>query len=174
MKQREKLWTNGPWVANYEGSVGHVKSTSPVMANGGTPTVARFDVITPSLSDEEKKANGQLISAAPDLVEEHEEWASLLGEVYMFLQQADYSEAKRLLDQAVTIDFKANNGAPSALSPALDKAYGQSPCKACGNFGSDCDACANSIPGAQNRPENLASEAVMYADALLAELEKSK
>lgn len=32
--------------------------------------------------------------------------------------------------------------------------------------------CANSIPGRHNIPENLAHEAVNYADALLAELER--
>ena len=34
--------------------------------------------------------------------------------------------------------------------------------------------CANSIPGNQHIPNNLASEAVVYADALIAELSKAE
>lgn len=34
--------------------------------------------------------------------------------------------------------------------------------------------CANSIPGNQHLPDNLSREAVCYADALIAELNKSQ
>jgi hypothetical protein len=59
--------TPGPWVANYRGTVGHIKSIAE-NPNGFTPTVARFDIGALSIPDDEKMANAQLIAAAPDLL----------------------------------------------------------------------------------------------------------
>ena len=51
-----------PWVADLNGTLGHIKSVVP--GAFGTPTVARYDVETPSLSDEVKAANRDLIVIA--------------------------------------------------------------------------------------------------------------
>ena len=62
--------TSGPWAIDLGGALGHIKSAANANSNEDnyrTPTVARYDVITPSLSEEEKKANARLIAAAPDM-----------------------------------------------------------------------------------------------------------
>tara|TARA_R110000851_G_scaffold88121_1_gene192549 strand:- start:893 stop:1192 length:300 start_codon:yes stop_codon:yes gene_type:complete len=59
-------FTKGVWVANYGGSIGHVKALLNVSTHN-TPTVARCDVLTTSISNDEKKANAQLIAEAPEL-----------------------------------------------------------------------------------------------------------
>ena len=64
--------TPGPWAIDFGGTIGHIKSVATVKTNEDnymTPTVARYDVKTPSLSEEEKKANARLIAAAPDMYE---------------------------------------------------------------------------------------------------------
>jgi hypothetical protein len=61
-------FTKGPWVKDYNGAHGHIKSTAehPDMR---TPTVARYDVAVITVSkEEEEEANGKLIAAAPDLL----------------------------------------------------------------------------------------------------------
>lgn len=78
----ETKFTKGPWVANYGGTEGHIKA----IKEGGTPTVAIADVITPSLTDEEKKANAHLIAAAPDMYKEIEQdilWLERLSKDYV-------------------------------------------------------------------------------------------
>ena len=65
--------TPGPWVKDYGATLGHIKTTSPTVADG-TPTVARYDIgrqfpdVTFAISIEEQEANGHLIAAAPDLL----------------------------------------------------------------------------------------------------------
>jgi len=51
-----------PWAADYKGTIGHIKSVSPDVE--GTPTVCRYDVTTPSLSESEKMANADFIVRA--------------------------------------------------------------------------------------------------------------
>ena len=66
--------TPGPWVKDYNGSVGHIKS---LWEGHGfinekyrkTPTVARYDVLSITISKEEQEANARLIAAAPELLE---------------------------------------------------------------------------------------------------------
>lgn len=60
-------FTPGPWVPDYNLTIGHIKSTSSLVNR--TPTVCRYDVKTPSLSEDEKKANSRLIAAAPEMYE---------------------------------------------------------------------------------------------------------
>ena len=70
-------YTKGEWIKDYNGTVGHIKAV-PEGAEAHnnkpevegyklipTPTVCRYDVITPSLNEEEKEANAHLIAAAP-------------------------------------------------------------------------------------------------------------
>ena len=67
----ETKFTPGPWVADYHGSRGHIKSV-PTDSKPGvtpTPTVCRYDYTAPSISNESKKANAHLIAAAPELYE---------------------------------------------------------------------------------------------------------
>jgi hypothetical protein len=60
--------TPGPWVVDYEGSIGHVKSVAE-RPDYFTPTVARYDTGAVSIGPDEKQANARLIAAAPDLLE---------------------------------------------------------------------------------------------------------
>jgi hypothetical protein len=64
-------YTKGPWVVDYRGSVGHIKSVPEGSKPGvtPTPTVCRYDSMAISMSEDEKKDNANLISAAPDLYE---------------------------------------------------------------------------------------------------------
>ena len=62
--------TPGPWAIDFNGTIGHIKSVAQAHSNADhhrTPTVARYDVITHSLTEAEKKANGLLIAAAPEM-----------------------------------------------------------------------------------------------------------
>lgn len=65
--------TPGPWVKDYNGSLGHIKAPKQGLTPGGfekSPTVARYDVLPDDLmSREEREANAHLISAAPDVLE---------------------------------------------------------------------------------------------------------
>jgi hypothetical protein len=64
-------YTKGDWVVDYRGSIGHIKSVTEGSKPGvtPTPTVCRYDSMAISISEDEKKANANLISAAPDLYE---------------------------------------------------------------------------------------------------------
>lgn len=62
----EAKFTKGEWVKDYKGTEGHIKAISGFHGSL-TPTVARFDVITPSIDEDEKEANAHLIAAAPEL-----------------------------------------------------------------------------------------------------------
>lgn len=69
-------------------------------------------------------ANARLIAAAPDLLGEHEEWAALIGSVYVMIQQGDAEGALSIIHESEVIDF--SKGAPFAVSPAIVKATGES------------------------------------------------
>jgi len=62
----EAKFTKGGWVKDYKGTIGHIKAISGFHGSL-TPTVARFDVLTPSISSEEKEANAHLIATAPEM-----------------------------------------------------------------------------------------------------------
>lgn len=70
-----------------------------------------------------KEEDMHLIAAAPEMYEENEARAKLLGKIYVALQQKDSSTALELLNEAETIDF--SSGEPVALSPSLAKARGE-------------------------------------------------
>lgn len=61
--------TPGPWIANYNGTLGHIKSIAE-HPQGMTPTVARFDphLTATTVTTEQMNANAALICAAPDLL----------------------------------------------------------------------------------------------------------
>jgi len=61
-------FTPGPWVVDFNGTIGHVKSVAKNKSNN-TPTVARYDIGIPGVSESEKYANAHLIAAAPKLYE---------------------------------------------------------------------------------------------------------
>ena len=60
--------TPGPWVKDFHGSRGHIKSVAP-HPKGFTPTVCRYDTCAKSLTPDEIEANGELLAAAPELAE---------------------------------------------------------------------------------------------------------
>ena len=81
-------YTPGPWEADYGATKGHIKSLGMPRPEGQdwtpTPTVCRYDVETPSLSEAEKAANGRLIAAAPELLEALEEVLQVNDNLAMF------------------------------------------------------------------------------------------
>lgn len=70
MKDVQKNYLPGPWVVNYGGTKGHIKSISPDNEDGDTPTVCRCDIFpSPLRYAAYQNYNAQLISAAPDLLD---------------------------------------------------------------------------------------------------------
>ena len=57
-----------------------------------------------------------------ELLEEHKEWASLIGKVYLMLLQGMSGEAADLIAESQVIDFP--KGEPVAVSDAINKAEG--------------------------------------------------
>lgn len=80
---------------------------------------ARNDAM--DLADEHDIGNGILISAAPDLLEEHHEWARSLGIAFVRALQGDYSVVDRLAHE---MPFVFEDGAPVLRSAAIAKANG--------------------------------------------------
>ena len=74
--------TPGPWVMNYRGTSGHIKSIANVRL-GRTPTVARFDTgfTARSISHEESMANARLMAAAPELLESLEQCLQMVENI---------------------------------------------------------------------------------------------
>lgn len=63
-------FTKGEWVKDFNGTKGHIKAVKKERDHFSklkTPTIARYDVITPSISDDEKEANAHLIACAPEM-----------------------------------------------------------------------------------------------------------
>jgi len=60
--------TETPWEKDYGGTTGHIKSVANLDNTDkkypSSPTVCRYDVITPSISEEEQQANAAFIVKA--------------------------------------------------------------------------------------------------------------
>lgn len=60
--------TATPWEKDYGGTIGHIKSMANINDPNGkypsTPTVCRYDVMTPSISKDEQEANAAFIVKA--------------------------------------------------------------------------------------------------------------
>lgn len=108
-------FTSGVWIVDLGGSVGHVKAL--LAGSDKTPTVARYDVITPSLSDEHRKANAHLIAAAPDMYRMLEACEKTFAALYPteveHVQPEHYSE------------FKAVHHLIGSIQNSLSKARGE-------------------------------------------------
>ena len=61
-------FTPGPWVVDFGGTIGHVKSVAE-NEHANTPTVARYDIRISGVSESEQCANAHLIASAPELYE---------------------------------------------------------------------------------------------------------
>jgi len=61
-------FTPGPWVVDFGGTTGHIKSVAKNKSSN-TPTVARYDIGIPGVSEDEQYANAHLIAAGPVLYE---------------------------------------------------------------------------------------------------------
>jgi len=118
--------TPGPWAIDYGGTIGHIKTLNPT--NGkGTPTVCIYDVGIvhgyPAIeSEEERQANAQAISALPELIEEHEQWAFTFGEAIVLALQGDTLKLEQLTTE-MPIDYI--DGKPCLKSIALKKTKGE-------------------------------------------------
>jgi hypothetical protein len=62
------------------------------------------------------------LSAAPDLLEEHKQWAKILGHIFVMGLQKDY-EALEIYAKNIKIEFV--DGEPSLKSEAIAKAEGK-------------------------------------------------
>ena len=70
----------------------------------------------------ESEGNARLISAAPDLLEEHERWAKVFGEILVLALQEDFNLVKWIANN-MKIDYE--NGSPVLHSSAIQKAKGE-------------------------------------------------
>ena len=72
-------FTEGSWVKDYKGTIGHIKTMAHKESNQfpGTPTIAKYNIGTMYISKEEEQANGHLIKASPLLYKALEEILSL-------------------------------------------------------------------------------------------------
>ncbi len=110
-------YTPGPWR--------HDQDKCAIIADAATDRFGCTPVVVVSLEGamggDDSTADARLISAAPDLLCEHEEWASMFGAALIRVLQGDYSEVYRLA-QELPIDFP--DGAPALRSAAIAKAEG--------------------------------------------------
>lgn len=62
---KQAKFTKGPYVKDYGGTIGHIKSV-PTIPNddGSTPTIARYDMTAMSITSEQAEANGHLFAAS--------------------------------------------------------------------------------------------------------------
>jgi len=72
-------FTPGPWVVDFDGTIGHVKSVAE-NEYANTPTVARYDIGIPGVSESEQYANAHLIAAAPELYKVLDEMTAFMHE----------------------------------------------------------------------------------------------
>lgn len=108
--------TPGPWVVDYLGTIGHIKSVprdDQGRVSSRTPTVARYDVTTPSLTPDDKAANAALIAAAPEM-------AQCLHEAIQYLEQIRITAAR--LGQNVGLEDIIDD-----CKEVLTKATGEQP-----------------------------------------------
>lgn len=95
----------GPWVVDYGGTLGHIKSV-PADAKSGitpTPTVCRYDseFRADSISDEQAAANARLIAAAPDLLEALQRALNWLSSYPGEGALSCYDQARAAIDKAL-------------------------------------------------------------------------
>jgi len=102
--------TPGPWVKDYNGTIGHIKSLG---MEKGTPIVCVYSGIhiALSISKEESEANAYLITAAPELLEVCKEMVSA------WEQYAENADGDLLDDKSCEIMSK--------MSKAIKKAKGE-------------------------------------------------
>lgn len=63
--------TPGPWVIDYSGTEGHIKSVVPEISKVRTPTVCIYRnwALDEILTEQEIEANARLITAAPEMLD---------------------------------------------------------------------------------------------------------
>ena len=107
--------TQGEWHRNIPPA-----SRYPTIFAGRNTHVARV-IVSPGMTPEEIEANADLLTAAPDLLSEHQEWALLIGNIHILALQEDLQGIKRYLE-GIEVHFP--NGEPEAKSAAIAKAAG--------------------------------------------------
>jgi hypothetical protein len=58
--QAEQKHTPEPWVKDYRGTIGHIKSIAP-RTDRATPTLCRYDLTAPGINETEQHANAERI-----------------------------------------------------------------------------------------------------------------
>lgn len=100
-----------PWVADYAGTHGHIKTLGYREERGSTPTVARYDIDGVSIGVDEQKANAEFIIRAVNC---HDDLVIALDDCVSVMTK----ELKGLaviqpeLRQALTVLAKATGEAP--------------------------------------------------------------
>lgn len=116
----DNKWTKGPWVVNDthpDRACLYISSPDDLYKNGDVATV----YCAGTLSYEQ---DAQLIAAAPDLAEEHQQWSEEFGQALMAVMQEDYGPITELA-MRMPFDFH-DSGSPTLRSDALAKARGES------------------------------------------------
>ena len=90
--------------------------------NGSEPRVLRFEDGKLSDKGTYMEALRKAELQRDELLEEHKEWASLIGQVYLLIRQGLSGEAADLIAESQVIDFP--DGEPVAVSDAITKAEG--------------------------------------------------
>ena len=100
--------TPGPWIIKE-----NEKHETPSIY-AGWRHIARLK----DQSNGELYGNAHLIAAAPNLLEEHKQWAKILGHIFVMALQGDY-EALQTYAKVMKIEFR--DGEPSLKSEAIAK-----------------------------------------------------
>ena len=109
-------YTQGKWEVSRRIDEGYRVHT---VSGGRADAIADLDEWQ---TKEETEANANLIAAAPGLLEEHKQWAKILGHIIVRALQGDY-EALDTYAKCIPIEFV--NGEPWAKSEAIAKAEGR-------------------------------------------------
>lgn len=123
MCKRNGEWCSSEKSVDSDSDIGWVEVQS---AKGHTIAMVTDDGggYTVQAADKEMERRAHLIAAAPELANEHQQWAEEFGQALMAVMQEDYGPITELA-MRMPFDFH-DGGSPTLRSAALAKARGES------------------------------------------------